>query len=69
MKITATKITANQSTSSRWLKMSYIKHVLLTKPTFTKHGKNNIVYNHKVRHTHWVYNKLDWSVYTCLTQL
>ena len=47
MKITAvvaTKIIANQITSSRWLKMSYTKHVLFTKPTFIKHGKNNIVY-------------------------
>jgi len=25
--------------------------------------------NHKVRHPRCVYNKLDWSVYTCLTQL
>ena len=25
--------------------------------------------NHKVRHSRCVYNKLDWSVYTCLTQL
>jgi len=25
--------------------------------------------DHKVRHPRWVYNKLDWSVYTCLTQL
>jgi len=25
--------------------------------------------SHKVRHSHCVYNKLDWSVYTCLTQL
>jgi len=24
---------------------------------------------HKVRHPHCVYNKLDWSLYTCLTQL
>jgi len=24
---------------------------------------------HKVRHPRCVYNKLDWSVYTCLTQL
>jgi len=24
---------------------------------------------HKVRHPCCVYNKLDWSVYTCLTQL
>jgi hypothetical protein len=41
MKITtvvSTKITVNQ-----WLKMSYTKHGLLTKPTFTKHRKNNIV--------------------------
>ena len=27
------------------------------------------VYNRKVRHPRCVYNKLDWSVYTCLTQL
>jgi len=26
-------------------------------------------YNRKVRHPRCVYNKLDWSVYTCLTQL
>jgi len=25
--------------------------------------------NHKVRHPRCVSNKLDWSVYTCLTQL
>jgi len=25
--------------------------------------------NHKIRHPRCVYNKLDWSVYTCLTQL
>ena len=25
--------------------------------------------NHKVRHPRCVYNKLDWSLYTCLTQL
>jgi len=25
--------------------------------------------NHKVRHPRCVYNKLDWSVYTWLTQL
>ena len=25
--------------------------------------------NHTVRHPSCVYNKLDWSVYTCLTQL
>ena len=25
--------------------------------------------SHKVRHLHCVYNKLDWSLYTCLTQL
>ena len=25
--------------------------------------------NHKVRHPHCVYNKLDWSLYTCLIQL
>jgi len=25
--------------------------------------------NHKVRHRRCVYNKLDWSLYTCLTQL
>jgi len=24
---------------------------------------------HKARHPRCVYNKLDWSVYTCLTQL
>jgi len=24
---------------------------------------------YKVRHPRCVYNKLDWSVYTCLTQL
>jgi len=24
---------------------------------------------HKVRHLRCVYNKLDWSVYICLTQL
>jgi len=24
---------------------------------------------HKVRHPRCVYNKLDWSLYTCLTQL
>ena len=25
--------------------------------------------SHKVRHPRCVYNRLDWSVYTCLTQL
>ena len=25
--------------------------------------------DHKVRHPRCVYNKLDWSLYTCLTQL
>ena len=25
--------------------------------------------NHKVRHPRCVYNKLDWRLYTCLTQL
>ena len=25
--------------------------------------------NHKFRHPHCVYNKLDWSLYTCLTKL
>ena len=25
--------------------------------------------DHKVRHLRCVYNKLDWSLYTCLTQL
>ena len=25
--------------------------------------------NHKVRHPRCVYNKLDWSLYTCLTEL
>jgi len=28
-----------------------------------------IKYIHKVRHPRCVYNKLDWNVYTCLTQL
>jgi len=27
------------------------------------------VANHKVRHPRRIYNKLDWSLYTCLTQL
>jgi hypothetical protein len=47
MKITtvvSTKIIVNQCTSSRWVQMSYTKHGLLTKPTNTKHRKNNIVY-------------------------
>ena len=26
-------------------------------------------WNHKIRHPRCVYNKLDWSLYTCLTQL
>ena len=25
--------------------------------------------HHKIRHPRCVYNKLDWSLYTCLTQL
>ena len=29
----------------------------------------NVVNNHKVRHPRCDYNKLDWNVYTCLTQL
>jgi len=29
----------------------------------------HLLYNHKVRHPRCVYNKLDWSVCTCLTQL
>jgi len=29
----------------------------------------SILYYHKVRHLRCVYNKLDWIVYTCLTQL
>jgi len=29
---------------------------------------NIIMYDHKVRHHFCVYNKLDWSVYTCLAQ-
>jgi len=32
-------------------------------------GENIWGYIHKVRHPRCVYNKLDWSVYTCLTQL
>ena len=28
-----------------------------------------MIANHKVRHPRCVYNKLDWSLYTCLTQL
>jgi len=28
-----------------------------------------MTHNHKVLHPRCVYNKLDWSVYTCLTQL
>jgi len=27
----------------------------------------NLIFHHKVRHPHCVYNKLDCSVYTCLT--
>ena len=26
-------------------------------------------FDHKVRHPRCVHNKLDWSLYTCLTQL
>ena len=29
----------------------------------------NVSMDHKVRHPRCVYNKLDWSVYICLTQL
>jgi len=36
--------------------------------TSAKHVVHSTL-NHKVRHPRCVYNKLDWSVYTCLTQL
>jgi len=36
--------------------------------TFEYFSKN-LARNHKVRHPRCVYNKLDWNVYTCLTQL
>jgi len=35
----------------------------------TKRFRQSVGYSHKVRHPPCVSNKLDWSVYTCLTQL
>ena len=32
-------------------------------------NNGRIVLNHKVRHPRCVYNKIDWSLCTCLTQL
>ena len=34
-----------------------------------RQGHVDFIFNHKVRHPLCVYNKLDWSLYTCLTQL
>ena len=36
---------------------------------FSTHHESNSVHIHKVRHPCCVYNKQDWSLYTCLTQL
>jgi len=38
-------------------------------PSVAEFKENLKIYNPKVRHHRCVYNKLDWSVYTCLTQL
>ena len=44
--------------------------VFLQAPCIQFHQHLKISYeNHKVRHPRCVYNKLDWSLYTCLTQL
>ena len=43
---------------------------LMTRNKIPKTDKLQIHHhNHKVRHPRCVHNKLDWSVYTCLTQL
>jgi len=44
--------------------------VHLINETYNTHNaQNNWLRNHKVPHPSCVYNKLDWSLYTCLTQL
>ena len=48
---------------------SYSTYVIVPHLFSSHYQGSKITPNHKVRHLHCVYNKLDWNVYTCLTQL
>jgi len=50
-----------KSLSHVFLHLTRVRKILLPRTKFFNH--------HKIRHPRCVYNKLDWSLYTCLAQL